>query len=174
MHLLVDKLAKYKAVTPSGTITDGNGLFYRWDTPGIVFNLREGIYRLVDGKCRQIAGKPLYRENFKRVKTAFDFILTNSTQTGYVKYWPASKKHLVYLGYDLLQQSTPVQYFVYLHELGHVYGGQTEAQCDHFAARNMIAYGFNPSQIYDASKVLGFDHNRQSRLRKYLKRKYSR
>lgn len=44
-----------------------------------------------------------------------------------------------------------VRYFILLHELGH-YFYKTEKFCDLFAAKNMLERGYNPSQIYFASK----------------------
>jgi hypothetical protein len=51
----------------------------------------------------------------------------------------------------ILQGSKTDYYFIFFHEIGHLFFN-TEKKCDDFATAKLLSLGFNPSQIFKASK----------------------
>lgn len=169
------KKARYKTLSGAGKIYDTNGYFYGWGERGLYFNLPPGLYQLSpEALIEKTILPPLYGTMFRPFTGKLKYYISDRTDYGFVKYF-SKDKYQVYLGTELLRSPTYVQYFVYFHELGHVFiKRETESDCDIFAANRMIAHGFNPSQIFNAARALEFSKHRKNRLEKYITEKFGR
>lgn len=82
----------------------------------------------------------------------------------------------VFIDYEIANQSIPFFTFVMFHENGHFFYGDSkndkeylsnEHKCDCYAAKNMLEYGFNPSQCLFAVEMC-LSESLMSRKRKDL------
>jgi len=57
----------------------------------------------------------------------------------------------IFFNAEILRGSKTEYYFIFFHEIGHLFFN-TEKKCDDFSAAKLLSLGFNPSQIFKASK----------------------
>lgn len=167
----INRLTAFKPVSPAGRITDRNGLFYVWDSDKVRFNLPPGSYN-IQGVIQPLR-QPIHYCEAPRVP-AYRFAVTGPETGAFALKRENEAVGTVRMSVDFLSAPTPVQEFVYWHEIGHLAGNYEEELADRYALFSMLANGFNPSQVYWAVDILGFSPERQKKIRSFLKRKYAR
>lgn len=130
--------------------------FYIWEgKPGFLFNLPAGNYwtdsdieRAKRPKKFSIPALP--RPERKNAKLPADLKIVIGENPHKASVWTG--KNVVLLDKSLFEiHPKPRLVYIFLHELGH-YFYSTEWKADLFAAVYMLKKGYNPSQVFDASR----------------------
>ena len=130
--------------------------FYFFDSkPGFIFNLPAGIYWTVSEIEKAKRPKVFYVPSLpipeqKNAKLPSDLKIVIGENPHKASVW--TKKNVVLLDHELFEiHPKPRIVYIFLHELGH-YFYKTEWKADLFAAVYMLKKGYNPSQVFDASR----------------------
>lgn len=140
-------------------VNDKNGLpFYVFQRPGdFTFTLPAGTYTLSNGSMvGRLRGNPPAMPS--RLRFPLPKKITMRVSANGSKCSIDLVRGIIYIDPSLLALPSYCLTFVLFHEIGHYFfkGAplfpKGEQECDRFAAEQMLARGFNPSQIADASR----------------------
>ena len=136
-------------------------LFYK--APALhCFNVPAGIY-FIAGNYKTVPFRlPSTQLKFPapEIKTEFNGIAGISIVNNPNKCSIDLKTGRIFIDYSFFQQINTIELlYVLLHEIGH-YFYKTESKCDLFASNILSYLGYNPSQIFYASKNTLFDNSR--------------
>lgn len=171
------RLHSFTTRSTSGLILCEKGRwFYAWDRSGVRFNLPPGSYTIVGMIGRPQAPRKYCptppRPPRHRVRIFRD--ASREARSSAYALQTATGRKTVLIGDIAATYPRPVIALLYGHELGHLAGLTDESACDHYGARWMLSNGYNPSQVFAAAQILGFDPARQRAIRATLKKKYQR
>jgi hypothetical protein len=124
----------------------------------ISFNLPKGTYFLTAGSLKRLKKPITYtrpKQGVKEKNRALPKKIKLTYSPDASKATIKMTKNIYYVNLDISLKKAPrfLKAFIKLHELGHhVY--KSEKKADTFAAVAMLNYGYNPTQIYCAAKLL--------------------
>ena len=144
----------------------GRPFYYRAMRRGKTFRLPVGTWNVNGARfARHLKGKVAFPDG---ADLPDNFVIEYGLNPNKASVWPEQGRML--LDSSLMEESYATRTFILLHEVGHYYH-DTEEECDRFAARMMRNFGFNPSQISEATRSALSHH---SARRHTLNHKYAR
>lgn len=153
----IDKKTGFKALDNQVVILDRNlQPFYSWQgKTGFLFNLPVGIYYTASRtekrpkpKEFKIPALPTPEKKGAKLPKAIKIKIGENPHKASI--W--TRDNFILFDSGLFKiHSKPRIVYIFLHEIGH-YFYRTEWKADLFAAVQMLKKGYNPSQIFDASR----------------------
>ena len=153
----IDQKTGFKAVGNTVVILDRNlQPFYNWTgKTGFLFNLPAGIYYTTSiiekrpkPKIFKIPSLPKPEKPGAKLPKAITIKIGDNPHKASI--W--TRDNFILFDSGLFKiHSKPRIVYIFLHEIGH-YFYRTEWKADLFAAVQMLKKGYNPSQIFDASR----------------------
>lgn len=153
--LNIKSVSGFECSNPETLIFDNKGnVFYRRKARNgkLIFNLPRGVY-FTENILTQVMPvnykiKLPKRDFSPKIKLSELSIIFNKNPH---KASINTRTGKIYFNTDLLKENKAFYYFVFFHEIGHLFY-KSELNCDNFSTAQLLKLGFNPSQIFEASK----------------------
>lgn len=153
-RLILENKTGFSSLLPFRIVDKNNILFYSSDFVKTIskgeilkFNLPAGIY-FYDGILTRLKNPVEYKNIVlpkpERVfkKKPFKIIFGENPNKCSILW----NKGIILFDTSFLKKPLFIKYNIYFHELGHHFY-KTEKYCDLYAAKKMLEFGFNPSQV---------------------------